>query len=54
MRIVGLFPDPSHPPIVYPIALTHKHNSEAQNFIAYVRSTAGDLVFKAYGFTPLH
>src|SRR5271165_3253096 len=53
VRIVDVFPPSTHEPIVYPIALTHKHNSEAQKFIAYVRSTAGDLVFKAYGFTPL-
>jgi molybdate transport system substrate-binding protein len=54
VRIVDVFPAGTHEPIVYPIALMRKHTAEAAKFVAYVRGTAGDLVFKSYGFTPLH
>ena len=54
VRVVGVFPEDSHPPIVYPIALTSKANAGAAKFLAYVRGPSGDAVFKAYGFTPVH
>jgi molybdate transport system substrate-binding protein len=54
VRVVGIFPDDSHPPIVYPIALTTAAKPNAAKFVAYVRGPAGDVAFKAYGFTPLH
>jgi molybdate transport system substrate-binding protein len=53
VRIVDVFPADSHAPIVYPIALTRSAKSDAAGFIHFVRSPAGDLIFKAYGFTPL-
>ncbi|MGA2708670.1 MAG: molybdate ABC transporter substrate-binding protein [Steroidobacteraceae bacterium] len=53
VRVVDVFPANSHPPIVYPIALTTKPKADAARFLAYIRSPAGDLVFKAYGFSPL-
>lgn len=53
VRIVDVFPANSHAPIVYPIALTTKRRPEAAQFIAYVCGPAGDLAFKAYGFTRL-
>lgn len=54
VRVVDVFPDDSHLPIIYPIALTSVAKSDAARFVAYVRSPAGDLAFKAYGFKPLH
>lgn len=54
VRVVGVFPEDSHPPIVYPIALTAAAQAGAAQFVAYVRGPAGDLVFKAHGFRPLH
>ncbi len=54
VRIVDVFPASTHDPIVYPIALTAKRSPGAARFIAHVRGPAGDLIFKAYGFTPLH
>jgi molybdate transport system substrate-binding protein len=53
VRVVDVFPANSHPPIVYPIALTAKPKADAARFVAYIRGPAGDLVFKAYGFSPL-
>jgi molybdate transport system substrate-binding protein len=54
VRVVGEFPADSHAPIVYPIALTSTAASGAERFVAYIRGPAGNLAFKAYGFTPWH
>ncbi len=54
VRVVDVFPADSHKPIVYPIALTGAAKRDAARFLAYVRGPAGEVVFKAYGFTPLH
>ena len=54
VRVVDVFPADSHLPIVYPMALTPAAKADAAKFEAYVRGPAGDIAFKAYGFTPLH
>ncbi len=54
VRVVDVFPANSHLPIIYPIALTVAAKSDAARFVAYIRGPAGDVAFKAYGFTPLH
>lgn len=54
VRVVDVFPDNSHLPIIYPIALTRAAKPGAARFVAYVQGPAGDLVFKARGFIPLH
>ena len=54
VRVVDVFPVNSHPPIVYPIALTTHAQPAAGQFMAFVRGPAGDAAFKAYGFAPLH
>jgi molybdate transport system substrate-binding protein len=54
VRVVDVFPDNTHMPIVYPIALTAVAEADAIKFIDYVRGPVGDATFKKYGFTPLH
>ena len=58
VKIVGLFPENTHPPIIYPIALTKKSiNPDAQAFLNYLRSMAHGRTFERQGFTvlvPLH
>jgi molybdate transport system substrate-binding protein len=54
VRVVDVFPADSHAPIIYPAALTRSAKPAAARFLAYVRGPAGDAVFKAYGFVPLH
>ncbi len=51
IRIVGRFPPDSHPPIVYPMALTIAHGPEAPAFVAYLRGPAARKVFEGQGFT---
>jgi molybdate transport system substrate-binding protein len=54
VRIVGTFPDDSHPPIVYPIALmATSRNPDAAAFLAFIRSPAARPAFERQGFTVL-
>ena len=54
VKIVGTFPDNTHPPIIYPIALTKESaNPEAQAFLNYLRSPAARAAFERQGFTVL-
>ena len=54
VRVVDVFPASSHLPIKYPVALTTAAKGGAAKFLAYIRGPAGELAFKANGFTPLH
>jgi molybdate transport system substrate-binding protein len=54
VRIVGTFPENTHPPIIYPIALTKDTtNADAQAFLNYIRSAATRATFERQGFTVL-
>jgi molybdate transport system substrate-binding protein len=53
VRVVDVFPDNSHLPIVYPVALTSRAGADAAKFVAYLRGPAGDIAFKAHGFKRL-
>jgi len=53
VKIIGRFPADSHPPIVYPAALTATAKPEAARYLAFLRSAAAKAVFARYGFTYL-
>jgi molybdate transport system substrate-binding protein len=53
VKIVGRFPEDSHPPITYPIALTVNAKPEAAQYLAFLRSAAAKAAFEKYGFTFL-
>jgi molybdate transport system substrate-binding protein len=53
VKIVGHFPEDSHPAIIYPVALTATAKPEALNYIAFMRSNAAKMIFEKYGFTVL-
>lgn len=53
VKIVGTFPANSHPPIVYPVALTATAKPEAAQYLAFLRSQAAKAVFETYGFSLL-
>ena len=54
VRMVGVFPGDSHPPIIYPVAVTadSKH-PDAAELADFLRSRAAAPVFERYGFTLL-
>jgi molybdate transport system substrate-binding protein len=51
VRVVDTFPANSHPPIVYPVALTKSAQPAASAFVAYLTGPRGHEVFTKYGFT---
>ena len=57
VRVAGVFPEGSHPPIVYPVALVAAaQGPERESALRFVRWLQGDkaaAVFRRYGFTVL-
>lgn len=54
VAIVATFPENTHPPIVYPVALTKSAiNPDASSFLDYLRSSQVRPFFERQGFTVL-
>ena len=54
VKIIGTFPEDTHPPIIYPIALTASAtHPDAAAFLAYIGSEKAKPLFQAQGFTVL-
>ena len=54
VKIVGTFPENTHPPIIYPVALTKDATgAEAIAFLNFLRSAAARAAFERQGFTVL-
>jgi len=53
VRVVDTFPEDTHEPIVYPIALTKTAKSQAAGFVAYLNGPQGRDIFVKHGFTVL-
>lgn len=52
--VVGTFPENSHPPIVYPVAITvASNNAAAQSYLDFLRSAEAQSLFEAQGFSML-
>lgn len=54
IEIAGVFPENTHPPIIYPVALTTaSNNPRATKFLAFIESPAARPAFEKQGFTVL-
>jgi molybdate transport system substrate-binding protein len=54
VKILDYFPEDSHPPIIYPVAVLAKsQNADAADFVAYLRSPAAKALFRKQGFTSI-
>lgn len=54
VQVIADFPEASHAPIVYPIAvIAASTNPDAQSFLDFLFSKEAQLIFKANGFTLL-
>ena len=55
VRVIATFPEGSHPPIVYPVALTKdSSNPDAASFLGLLRSDKAKPFFEKQGFTVLN
>lgn len=51
VRQVGVFPDDSHPPILYPVALVADHDTpEARAVLDFIRGPEAKAIWAKYGF----
>jgi molybdate transport system substrate-binding protein len=53
VKVVGVFPDSSHDPIVYPVAATVNAKPGTIQYLASLRSAAAKSIFEGYGFSVL-
>jgi molybdate transport system substrate-binding protein len=54
VKLLDTFPESTHPPIRYPIALTAKGSADAKRFAQYVSSQQASAIFEKYGFSLAH
>ena len=54
VKIVGVFPDGSHPPVVYPVAATTATaNAASLRYLDFLRTPTAKAIFEKYGFSFL-
>lgn len=53
VKVIGTIPANTHPPIIYPAALTRDSKPEAKAFLAYLSGTTARAAFKKAGFIVL-
>jgi molybdate transport system substrate-binding protein len=50
VKIVGTFPEQSHPPIIYPVAMVNQ-SVYTKEFITFLKSETATEIFRKYGFS---
>jgi molybdate transport system substrate-binding protein len=53
VRVVDTFPADSHPPIIYPLALTRHAPAAAQRYVKFLAGATARLIFERKGFVVL-
>ena len=53
VKIVGTFPEASHPPVTYPVAATVSAKPEAARYLSFLRTSGAKRIFEAFGFSYL-
>ena len=53
VKIIGVFPENSHPPIIYPVAMTKDAKPDAAQYLAFLITPEAKAVFERYGFRVL-
>ncbi len=53
VKIVGVFPDGSYPPVTYPVAATAAGKPAAVRYLQFLRGGAAKAIFEKYGFSFL-
>ncbi len=52
VKVVGIFPEDSHAPITYPVALTKSASPAAKDFLVFLSGSSARAIFRRAGFTP--
>ena len=54
VKVIGVFPEDTHPPIVYPVGvIAESGNPDAVEFVKYLQSAEARRLFEAQGFAAL-
>ena len=53
VKVIGVFPDNTQDPIIYPVALTETAKPDAAQYLSFLRSQTAKSVFEKYGFNFL-
>src|SRR5215469_11261700 len=53
VKVIGVFPDNTDDPIIYPVALTANAKSDAVQYLSFLRIQTAKSVFEKYGFNFL-
>ena len=51
VRVAGVFPENTHPPIVYPVALTRTASPAARAFLDFLKGPQAKAIFEKAGFS---
>jgi len=51
IRVVDVFPEDTHPPILYPAAATAHAQALAQKYLEFLSGPEAREIFRRYGFT---
>ena len=51
VHVAGIFPENTHPPIVYPVALTRHASPAAQAFLDFLKGPQAKAIFEKAGFS---
>ena len=54
VKLLDTFPDNTHAPILYPIALTNKASPDAKRFAQFASGDQAAAIFEKYGFSRAH
>jgi molybdate transport system substrate-binding protein len=52
VKVVGTFPENTHPPIIYPVALTKSASPPARSFLTFLEGSEARAIFAKAGFNP--
>ncbi|MGC2078262.1 MAG: molybdate ABC transporter substrate-binding protein [Xanthobacteraceae bacterium] len=53
VKVVGVFPDNPHDPIIYPVAATVNAKPGTTQYLTFLRSAEATSIFEGYGFSVL-
>jgi len=53
VKVVGVFPEDSYPPVTYPVAATATSKPAAARYVQFLRGSAAKAIFEKYGFSFL-